>query len=269
MRDLFCALVAAVGLLGAPQAQAQQSGLPPAIASAGVTIQQWEEIRAEVRRESRRAGIAEAALLAAAERAGVRLASSGRFNANDLSAAIVAQLETQARTITELQERLAILTRAADPEIAALLTAARTAVDEGRLEDADALLARAEESELAAIEVAEALAERARARVADAIAERGRLDRIQSGRDLGGTRDAIARYEQDLARIDQTLAPVDWARTQLNLGIAYAILAQNGEGGARVLARAALRQALAAFETQGDERRAETARKLLDALSAN
>jgi hypothetical protein len=260
------ALLLALLIVAPDLALAQNVGLPPEIASAGITAQQWDEIRAEVRRQAQRAGVAEAALLAAAERAGVRLAQSGRFDARALRDAIIEQLETQARSIAELQERLAVLARAADPEIAALLLAARAAIDEGRLEGADALLAQAEESELAAIEVAEARAERARARIADAIAERGRLDATQGGRDIGGTQDAVARYERDLARIDRTLAPADWARTQLNLGIAYALLAQNGDDGARVLAVAALGQALAAFEAQANTDEAEMARKLIDAL---
>lgn len=254
-------------LCWAPQTAAQSNApLPPAIASAGVTQAEWDAIRREARRQARRAGIAEAALLAAAERAGANLARSGRFDAAGLRDAIIAQLETQALAIAELQERLAVLARADDPEIAQLLTSARTAIGEGQLDDADLLLAQAEQSDLAAVAVAEARAERARARVADAITERGRLERVQGGAASASVRDAIFGYERALADMDRTLAPADWARTQLNLGIAYAILAQSGDDEARVLAISALGQAASGFEASGDTTGQAHARRLIAAL---
>lgn len=253
----------------APLALAQHTGLPPEIASAGVTQSEWDAVVAEVRREARRAGVAEAALLAAAERAGINLARTGRFNAAALRDAIVSRLQTQAQTITELQERLGVLARASDPEISRLLTEASRAIDEGRLEEADQLLAQAEESDLAAIAVAEARAERARARIADAIAERGRLQQIQSPGSSANVRDAITGYELALRRIDRTLAVRDWTRAQFNLGVAYAILAQNGENEARVLAVAALRAATAGFRDLHDESSAVRSERLIAALQAN
>jgi hypothetical protein len=242
-------------------------GIPPDIVSAGVTQEQWAQIQEEVRTESRRAGIAEAALRAAAERAGSNLARSGRFSAAALRDEIIGQLEGQAQSIFELQARLAVLARADDPEIARLLTAASRAIDLGQLDEADRFLEQAEESDMAAIAMAEARAERARARLADAIAERGRLETIQGGGEANGVRDAIAVYERTLAGLDRALAPNDWTRTQLNLGIAYAILAQSGDQEARVLAVAALEAARSGFKALNDVSGAARVNRLLAALS--
>jgi hypothetical protein len=262
------ALCAAFLVLASPQPTFAQStgALPPALASAGVTQSEWSAVLTEVARQAQRAGVAEAALRAAAERAGGNLAASGRFNAAALRDAIIAQLQNQAKTIAELQDRLEVLARADDPEIAQLLTQARTAITEGRLDDADHFLAQAEQSDLAAIAVAEARAERARARIADAIAERGRLDRIQGGDAPQSVRDAIAGYEQALRGMDRTLAPRDWARTEFNLGVAYAILAQSGDDEARVLGVAALQNAESGFDDLHDAEQAARAQKLVTAL---
>lgn len=246
----------------------RSSPVPDTIRSAGVTQSQWDDIRAEVRQQARRAGVAEAALLASAERAGVNLAASGRFSAAALRDAIVTQLASQAQTIHELQERLEILARADDPEIARLLTQARVAIDGGRLDEADRHLAQAEESDLAAVAVAEARAERARTRIADAIAERGRLSRLQGDGTSANVADAIADYERVLRGIDRALAPRDWARTQFNLGVAYAIRAQNGDDEARVLAIAALRAAASGFSDLVDETGRIRAERLVAALQA-
>lgn len=269
MRGQFLAAffaVAWVGLL--PSALAQNAGLPPAIASAGVTQSEWASVVAEVRQEAHRAGVAEAALLAAAERAGSNLARTGQFSAASLRDAIISRLQAQAQTITELQNRLTVLARADDPEIARLLTAANTAIEQGRLERADEILAQAEESDLVAIAIAEARAERARERIADAISERGRLQVIRGGATSTHVREAIARYEAALEHINPALAPRDWTRTQLNLGIAYAILAQNGENEARVLAVAALRAAASGFERLQEADGRARAERLITALQA-
>jgi len=252
----------------AAPAIAQQAGLPSEIASAGVTQSEWDTVVAEVRRQARRAGVAEAALLAAAERAGSNFARTGQFNAAALRDAIVNLLQSQAQTISELQERLTVLARADDPEIARLLNDARAAIDQGRLDDADHLLSQAEVSDLAAVAEAEARAERARERIADAIAERGRLEQIRGEGSSIHVREAIFGYEAALHSIDRTLAPRDWTRTQFNLGIAYAILAQNGEDEARVHALAALRVAAAGFESLGDEAGVLRAERLIAALQA-
>lgn len=264
MRLLATILVALAVVLSAPPVLAQ--GLPPSLRDAGVTQAQWDVVRAEARVAAARANIAEAALLAAAERASVNLARSGRYDAAALSEAIIGQLETQAQTIRDLQDRLEVLARADDPEIARLLRDARTAIMEGRLDDADASLAAAEQSDLAAVAIAEARAERARARVADAIAERGRLDRIQGGGDTARVRAAAVAYESRLSGMDRALAPRDWARTQFNLGVAYAILAQSGDAEARVLAIAALRAAELGFVELQDGESAARAQRLVAAL---
>lgn len=258
----------AAWLTSSPLALAQNTGLPPEIASAGITQSQWDSVVAEVRRQARRAGVAEAALLAAAERAGANLARSGQFNAAALRDAIIERLQSQAQTITELQERLTILARAEDPEIARLLADAGVAINQGRLDDADHLLAQAEESDLAAVAVAEARAERARARIADAIAERGRLEQRHDGASSSYLRDAIAGYETTLRQIDRALAPRDWTRTQFNLGIAYAILAQNGDDHARGSAIAALRAAISGYTDLHDGEGIARAERLVAALQA-
>lgn len=261
---LFAMMLMAAAALWATPALAQP--LPPSLREAGITQAQWDAVRAEARAAAARANIAEAALLAAAERAGLNLLRSGRYSPAELGEVIIGQLETQAQTIHELQERLEVLARADDPEIARLLTEAGLAISEGRLDDADAALAAAEQSDLAAIAVAEARAERARARIADAIAERGRLDRIQGGGDAANVRAAIASYEAALAGMDRTLAPKDWTRTQFNLGVAYAILAQSGDDEARVLAVAALRAAASGFTELQDADATARAQRLLAVL---
>ncbi|GIK48524.1 MAG: hypothetical protein BroJett013_12210 [Alphaproteobacteria bacterium] len=250
-------------------ALAQHAGLPPEIASAGVTQSEWDDVVAEVRRQARRAGVAEAALLAAAERAGSNLARTGQFNAAALRDAIINRLQAQAQTITELQNRLTVLSRADDPEIARLLSNASIAIDLGRLEEADQLLAQAEESDLAAVAIAEARAERARARIADAIIERGRLERVYGSAPSTHVREAIAGYQTALIQIDRALAPRDWTMTQFNLGIAYAILAQGGESEARGLAVGALRAAASGFEVLQDEAGLARAERLIAALQAS
>lgn len=269
IRALALSLLAVLLVMAPAAAQENQSArpIPDTIRSSGVTQAEWDQIQAEARRQARRAGIAEAALLAAAERAGLNLARSGRFSAAALRDAIIEQLGSQAQTIRDLQERLEVLARADDPEIARLLADAHIAVDEGRLDDADQLLAQAEESDLAAAAVAEARAERARARIADAIAERGRLV-IQGGGVSASVDDAIVAYEEALRGIDRTLASRDWARTQFNLGVAYAIRAQNGDDEARVLAIAALQAAASGFADMEDDVGRARAERLVGALQA-
>ncbi len=252
-------------LVCAASAMAQQA-LPPTLASAGITQAEWNHIREDAARHARRANIAEAALLAAAERAGANLALSRRYSAIELRDAIVGQLGQQAQTIRELQTRLQVLARADDPEIARLLTDARLAIDEGRLGDADQFLALAEESDLAAVAVAEARAERARARIADAIAERGRLDRIQGGGAAADVRAAVVTYQAALGGMSRAMAPRDWAQTQFNLGIAYAILAQGGDSESRVLAIGALRAAQSGFGDLGDTEGVSRTQRLIAAL---
>jgi hypothetical protein len=264
-RLMFASVILALFL--SPQCYAHPSaGLPPQIASAGVTVAQWEDILRQVRAQARRAGVAEAALMAAAERAGVNLAASGRFNAASLRDAIINQLETQARTISELTERLTVLARAADPEIANLLTSARIAINEGRLDDADRFLALAEESDLAAIAVAEARGEKARTRLAETILLRDGLERLENPGEIAQIRTAVAGYERALAAMDRALAPNDWARTQFNLGVARALLAQTGDAESRVLAITAFEAARDGFTTLMDEVRATRAQTLADAL---
>jgi hypothetical protein len=180
MRLTLALLASALIAAPASATPSQQNGaLPAAVASAGVTQDQWTAIRAEVTRQARRAGASEAALLAAAEAAGANLAGSGHFNALSLQQAIFEQLANQADQIAELQHRLDALIGDSDPAIARIYADARTALDEGRLTDADGLLAQASERDLAALQQADAEAERRRLRAGETIAARGQVAYIQ------------------------------------------------------------------------------------------
>lgn len=255
-------------LLTTPPALAQplQAGLPPEIASADVTVEQWEDIQTQVRLEARRAGIAEAALMAAAERAGVNLAASGNFSAARLRDAIISQLARQAETISELTDRLAVLAGAADPINANLLTFARIAIEEGRLQEADRFLHLAEESDLVAIAVAEARVERQRARLAEAVLMRSEIGDLNHAIEIADLRAAAARYEAKITRMDPLLAPNDWARDHFNLGIVLALLTQAGDEARRSAALAALEEAAAGYERVDRANMAARTRQLAEAL---
>jgi hypothetical protein len=151
-----------------------------AVASAGVTQAEWDFIRVEARRQAQRANVSEAALLAAAEATGANLAGSRHFNALSLQQAILDQLADQADQISELQRRLDAATGDADPQIAHTYAGARTALNEGRLADADNLLALVEQRDLATMQQADAEAERRRLRVGNTIAARGQVADVQA-----------------------------------------------------------------------------------------
>ena len=96
---------------------------------------------------------------------------------------LVPRFEEIARRHVEMLERLRSL-EAQDPETARLIEAARAAIAEGRFAEADALLVRAEDAELAGARQAQALAEEAQAAAntrlttaAATRAERGELAR--------------------------------------------------------------------------------------------
>ncbi|MES1200231.1 MAG: hypothetical protein ABUS57_02130, partial [Pseudomonadota bacterium] len=161
-------------------AQTPGGALPPAIASAGVTQAEWTAIRTEVSRQAHRANVSEAALLAAAEAAGANLARSGHFDALALEQTIFEQLAQQADQIAELQHRLDTLTGDADPQIARIYADARTALNDGRLTDADRLLAQASEHDLVLLQHADAEVAQRRLRAGDTIAARGQVAYIQA-----------------------------------------------------------------------------------------
>ncbi|MCC6788130.1 MAG: hypothetical protein IT547_09845 [Hyphomonadaceae bacterium] len=161
-------------------ALAQRASLPSPIASAGVTQTQWDAIREDVRAEARRAGVAEAALLAAVEASGIRLAQVQRRNPPMLQQAIFDRLRDQANELSELQRRIDALLQRADPTTGAMISQARTALNEGRLSDADRLLQDAAEDDLVAIQRADAEVERRRVRAAETIAIRGRVATLQA-----------------------------------------------------------------------------------------
>jgi tetratricopeptide (TPR) repeat protein len=142
---------------------------------AGVTEAQLTVIQAAVAREAAARGISERALAAAAQAAGARISESGHFDAEALAQTIIGQIAHQAETIQELESRLAALTRTDDPIIASLMGRAHAAVHDGRLADADALLAEAEETDLAAATTAITQANARLGRAAAHMAERGRI----------------------------------------------------------------------------------------------
>jgi len=176
---LLAALIAAAWFAYGAAALAQ-SAMPDAVRSAGLTQVQWDAIQREARAQARRANISEAALLAAAEAASGTLAGSGRFDALALQRTIVESLSQQADRIAELQRRLDALTGDADATGAALFAQARAALDAGRLSDADSLLAQAAERDLAAMQQADAEAERRRLRAGETIASRGQVAFVQA-----------------------------------------------------------------------------------------
>ncbi|MGD9815080.1 MAG: hypothetical protein AB7Q23_02250 [Hyphomonadaceae bacterium] len=177
MRLLTIAALMLATLVAAP---AFAQPIPDALRSAGVTQAQWDAIRAEARVQAERARISEAALLAAAEAASANFAASGRFNARRLERTIFDALADQADQIAELQHRLAALTGDADPGIAAIFTQARVALGAGRLADADRLLAQVAQRDLAAIQAADAEAERRRLRAGETIASRALVAVLQA-----------------------------------------------------------------------------------------
>jgi tetratricopeptide (TPR) repeat protein len=181
MRTLAMTAVTIGALLAtAPTALSQNAGLPPEVASVGVTVAQWNAVREEVRRRASQARVSEQALLAAAEATGARFASSGKFNTLTLQSAVIEALEKQTEQLADLEARLQRLTGDADPEIARFFAQARAALDAGRLREADRLLADVSTRDLAGLQRAEAETERLRLRAADTIASRGRVALLEA-----------------------------------------------------------------------------------------
>ncbi|MGD9967906.1 MAG: hypothetical protein AB7T59_15400 [Hyphomonadaceae bacterium] len=200
-----------LAILGAAPAYAQRNGggaLPPSIASAGITQTEWAAIRQQARMQARRAGVAEAALLAAAEGAGTNLARSGRFDAAGLQQAIFDRLADQADQIADLQRRLGTIAGAADPGIGRVYADARTALNDGRLADADRLLSELAQRDLAALQDAEAEVEQRRARAGETIAARGQVAYIQADYLA-----AAAFYERAAATVAQSAIEPRWRYT--------------------------------------------------------
>lgn len=266
-------------------APAQAQLLPNELRSAGVTQAQWEAICGEIRAQARRAEISEASLLAAAQSASVTIAGSGRFDAQNLQEIIFEALSAQADRIADLERRLEALSNEGDAAVAALFAEARTALNEGRLQDTDRLLAEAAESDLAVIGRADAEIDRRRLRAGQTIAGRGQVAFVQANYliaadhfaraaqtlpqvaiearwqytmwrgealkeqtrvfgDPEPLQQAIAAYEAALVLRPRDRAPLDWARTQLNLGIAFMLQGERGATGALARAIAAYEAAL-------------------------
>ncbi|MCB1826447.1 MAG: tetratricopeptide repeat protein [Candidatus Competibacteraceae bacterium] len=204
-------------------------------------------------------------------------------------------LATIAQRFREMQERLAVL-NPDDPATKALIEKARSALNAGHYDLADALLSQAEATEQAAARQAEQLARDARAaadrrwlNAAAARAERGELSltrlnywkaaaHFKAATDMTpasapterGTyrrqwadtlseygwqkgdntalRQALHLYRQALADLPRDRTPRHWAATQINLGIALAILGERETGTVRLeKAVAAYRAALEEF----------------------
>jgi len=150
------------------------------MASAGVTQAQWDRVQTEVRRQAARARVSERALIAAAEATGARFAASGRFSAVTLQRALVDVLETHADQIAALQARLDGFAADRDPDMAARFAAARAALDEGRLHEADQVLSEISLRDLASLQAADAEVERRRLRAGETIASRGQVAFLQA-----------------------------------------------------------------------------------------
>ncbi len=154
--------------------------VPDTLRSAGVTQAQWDAIRREARAQAQRARISEASLIAAAEGASVNLSRSGRFDAASLQQTIFDTLAEQADQIADLQRRLDALTGDRDAAAAARFAEARAALEQGRLADADRLLAQSAAGDLATLQQADAEVERRRLRAGETIASRAQIAFVQA-----------------------------------------------------------------------------------------
>lgn len=261
MKRLIAGFALALTLALAPVAAAD-TPLPPTLRSAGVSQAQWDIVQAELTRVSRALNVSERTLRAAAERLGVRLAGAGR-DSQAIVAAILEAAEDQARRVEEAEQRYALLAGSSDPQVNALIEGARTATREGRLDDADALLARAEAHDLAAIEnrslrVAATMALRGDTALLDAdhVAAAGHYARAAEAAPAGARerwlytlRHGIALYDRGrifadpemvraavevyrqraLPLVSRESRPADWVATQNNLAIALGLLGQRGD----------------------------------------
>jgi len=190
MRAFAALIVVLCCASGAPASA--QSAAPDTVRAAGVTQAQWDAVRREARAQAQRARVSEAALLAAAEAASIRLAGAGRFDAPSLQQAVVAALAGQADRIAELQRRLGTLSGDRDPGVAAMFDEARAALDAGRFDEADRLLAQVSQGDLAAIGKADAEVERRRLRAGQTIASRGLVAFVRADYMLAAEQNARA-----------------------------------------------------------------------------
>ena len=118
---------------------AQAAEPPRELATAGVSVAEWDQVQVEVKRQASRARVSEAALDAVAWRLGVALSKRGKVDISD----ILGQIETLAQKISELEVRLSAYRRDDDPAIVAAIDAARALINAGDLEGADSQLAEA------------------------------------------------------------------------------------------------------------------------------
>ncbi|MGD9967736.1 MAG: hypothetical protein AB7T59_14540 [Hyphomonadaceae bacterium] len=97
-------------------------------------------MQAQIRVAAARSGVSERALTAVAERLGISLAASRQQVAIE---DILGEIDALATRVAELQTQLSQMSSADDPAIGALVAQARTAVEQGDLDRAEALLGQA------------------------------------------------------------------------------------------------------------------------------
>jgi ABC-type transporter Mla MlaB component len=193
----------AVCLVLGPNAWAQAPA--PELRIAGLTQARRAEIEEAIAREAAVRGVSERALAAAAQAAGAELQASGRFDAEALAEAIIQRIAAQAQTIQELEARLAWLARADDLTVASLVSRARSAINEGQLAEADALLEQAEQSDLRSARAALDQAEMRFERSAATMAARGRIALLQ-GDYLG----AAAHFSRAAETVPENRVEARW-----------------------------------------------------------
>jgi tetratricopeptide (TPR) repeat protein len=179
----FLLIVVGTSLLmnhGFASAQSSGVGLPREVASTGVSVAQWNEVREEVRKQSARARVSERSLLAVAEATGVQFSSSGSFNAASLQQIVIEALEDQANQLADLQARLNLLIGDSDRTIESIFMQARAALDSGNLREADRLMSDVSRRDLVALQIEEVQVERLRLRAGNTMASRGQVAYLQA-----------------------------------------------------------------------------------------
>lgn len=171
---IVSSLVAAILVMSASSSIAQN--LPPSVRAAGVTTEQWNDVRVEVQRAARARGASERALAAVAERVSANLVIDGRVDLDQL----LASIDERAEQVADLQNELASMRRVDDPTVAELLAQAHLAIEMGDLDRGDQLLARAVASDLAGIARDRSRLITRQTRAAQIIAERAHLARASS-----------------------------------------------------------------------------------------
>lgn len=267
-------------VLATPSAFGQ--ALPDAVRNAGVTVDQWNSVQAEVKRAAAARGASELALAAVAQRMSTSLVHDEKVDLEQ----VLSLIDGRAQELVALQNKLSAMESADDPSITRLLVDANAAINAGDLTGGDQLLARAAESDLAAIALDKAKLAARQIRAAETIGERGRLANLSADY-LGASKlysqaaetvpatelsarwsyrmqQAEALYERGrlfnepqplsealtvyralaLPLVPRERAQSDWTTTQNNLGNVLSLLGERGDERALVDAIAAFKSAL-------------------------